>query len=277
MPVRPPKRPDRVDALGALNVNVEDEATSRAIDALNDALNRAKQAATTPTVTRLTLNSVKPLTNIELSIYTDGTDAWFIDGDGNRIQLTASGAVNAVGGGGGSTSFVTSTYWYSPVWTAGSSIDTRGPTNDQCRAIYLGRAPQDLTTININWGQTAGGTITYAEMGIATGAMTPFVAPTLTLRGYVDVASEWATTGNFSKAIPVTSSSPITSGTDIWACYSVSFSAGAPTIAVSNVPDRLDTCAIVRRNTTRISTNLGAPLAFVIDSGATPPWIAFSL
>jgi hypothetical protein len=276
MPVRPPKRPTRVDALGSLNVNVEDEATSRAIDALTDALGRQRQAATTPTVNRLTLNGVTPLTNIELSIYTDGTDAWFIDGDGNRIQLTSNGAVNAGGGGGGSSTVTTTTYWYSPVWTAGNVLDTRGPTNDQCRAIYMGRAPQALSSIRIYWGQTAGGTMTYAEMGIATGTFSPGTEPTLTLRGFVDAASDWGSAANRLKAITVTGAD-IAAGDDIWACYSVNFSAGTPTIAVSNVSDRLDTCAIVRRNSCRISTNLNTPLAFVIDPGATPAWIAFAL
>lgn len=282
MAVRPPKRPAPVAALGSQQAQGvgEDtgEATDRALGSITDAIEALRQRVSAPTVNRVTMTESRPLTNLRQSFYVDGGDAWYIDSDGVRIQLTANGAVNATSGGGGGTTVIPSTYWFSPIWTAGSSIDTRGPTNDQCRAIYMGRAPQDLTTINIFWGQTAGGTITYAEMGIATGTMLLGSTPTLTLRGYVDVTADWGgVTGSYLRAIPVTSSSPITAGTDIWACYSVSFSAGAPTIAVSNVPDRLDSGSIVRRNTTRISTNLGAPLAFVLDSGATPAWIAFSL
>lgn len=278
MAVRPPKRPPSVSALGSLQSGRGDDetgVTDRALSAITDAIEAMRTKATAPTVNALTLNSTRPLTKIEGSIYTDGVELYWLDFDGNRIQLTANGAVNASGGGG--TTVIPSTYWFSPIWTAGSSIDTRGPTNDQCRCIYMGRAPQDLTSINIFWGQTAGGTITYAEMGVATGTMALGSTPTLTLRGFVDVTADWGSAANYLRSIPVTSSSPITAGTDIWACYSVSFSAGAPTIAVSNVPDRLDSGSIVRRNTTRISTNLGAPLAFVLDAGATPAWIAFSL
>jgi hypothetical protein len=251
---------------------------SRAIDALVDAFNRIKQSAATPTVNRLTLNVTSPETNIELSLYTDGTDAWFLDGDGNRIQLTSNGAVNAVSGGGGGSSIPYSSVWYGPTWTAGNALDTRGPTNDQCRAFYMGRAPQAISSIKVLWRQTAGATISYAEMGIATGAYSPLVAPSLVIRGYVDSAVEW-TTASFSrnKTISITGAD-IAAGEDIWAVYTVNFTAGAPTIAVSNVSDRLDIGALAIRNATRLSTNLNtAPLAFTIDASATPPWIAFSI
>ncbi len=158
--------------------------------------------------------------------------------------FVASGTNSPGSSGGGS---VVSTFNYSPVWTAGNSIDTRGPTNDQCRAIYMGRAPTSLTSIQIYWGQTAVGTMNYAEMGIATGPMTPGTAPNLVLRGFVDVTADWSgAPANVLRTIPVTGAA-ITAGTDIWACYAASFSAGAPTIAVSNVSDRLDTNAIVLR------------------------------
>ena len=280
MAVRPPKRPAPVAALGSQQAQGvgEDtgEATDRALGAIVDAIENLRQRLSAPTVNRITLNDLRPLTNVPGSVYTDGTDLWFLDFDGNRIQLTANGAVNATSGGGGTT-VAPSTYWYSPVWTAGNALDTRGPTNDQCRAIYMGRAPTSLTEIDIAWGQTAGGTITYAEMGIATGTMVPMSTPSLVLRGYVDATVNWGSSGNRVMTIPVTGTA-IAAGEDIWACYSVSFSAGAPTIAVSNVSDRVDSGAIVRRNATRISTNLNtSPLAFVLDPSATPPWIAFAL
>lgn len=278
MAVRPPKRPPSVSALGSLQAGRgEDEAgvTDRALGSITDAIEAMRSKATAPTVNALTLNSVRPLTKIEGSLYTDGVELYWLDFDGNRIQLTSNGAVNA--GGGGGTTVIPSTYWYSPVWTAGNALDARGPTNDQCRALYMGRAPQELTEIDIAWGQTAGGTITYAEMGIATGTMVPMSTPSLVLRGYVDAATNWGSSGNRVMTVPVTGTA-IAAGEDIWACYSVSFSAGAPTIAVSNVSDRLDSGAIVRRNSTRISTNLNtSPLAFVLDASATPPWIAFAL
>jgi hypothetical protein len=279
MPVRPPRRPVRVDSLGALDIGSgAKESVQRAIDALIDARGRDKQAASTPTVTRVTLNETKPLTAIPLSLYTDGTDVYWIDSDGNRIQLTANGAVNAASSPGGS-SVPYSTYWYSPVWTAGNALDARGPTANQCRALYMGRAPEDISSIQIAWRQTAGAaTVTYAEMGIATGAFVPNSTPSLVIRGYVSAATEWGAVGSNTRVltIPVTGAD-IAAGDDIWALYVTDFT-GTPTIAVSNVTDRLDIGAICVRAATRLSTNLNtAPLAFTLDTGATPAWIAFSL
>ncbi len=275
MAPRPPQRPRPVDSVGSLSVSADDtQSMSRAVDTLVDAFNRLKQSASAPTVNRLTLNVTSPATNIELSLYTDGTDAWFLDGDGNRVQLTSNGAVNA--GGGAGTSVPYSTYWYSPIWVASNVLDTRGPTNDVCRAMYMGRAPVDLSEIGVRWSQTAGGTITYAEWGIATGAFVPGSASSLVLRGYVDAATEWASSGLRQLTIPVTGAD-IAADTDIWLCYSVSFSAGAPTIAVSNITDRLDSNQFLTRAATRISTNLNtAPLAFTAEN-VTPVTAAFFL
>ncbi len=279
MPVRPPRRPGPVDSLGALDVaDGNTESVQRAIDALIDRVGRDKQAAAQPTVNRLTLNETKPLTAIPLSLYTDGTDVYWIDSDGNRVQLTSAGAVNAPAPAPSGSSIPYSTYWYSPVWTAGNSLDTRGPTASQCRAIYMGRAPEDIASIQIAWRQTAAAaTITFAEMGIATGTFVPNSTPSLVIRGYVDASAQWlAGAATCVLTIPVTGAD-ITAGEDIWALYSVNHT-GTPTIAVSNVSDRLDIGAIVVRAATRLSTNLNtAPLAFTLDTGATPAWIAFSL
>lgn len=275
MPVRPPKRPVRVDSLGSLDVgDGSKESVQRAIDALIEARGRDKQAAATPTVTRVTMSDAKPVTSIPLSFYTDGTDAYFLDGDGDRIQLTSNGAVNAGGGGGSSIPY--STYWYSPIWVASNVLDTRGPANDVCRATYMGRAPQALTQIGVRWSQTAGGTISYAEWGIATGTFVPGTATSLVLRGFVDSATEWGSSGLKQKTITVTGDA-IAAGTDIWLCYSVNFTAGAPTIAVSNLTDRLDSNQFLTRAATRISTNLNtAPLAFTAEN-VTPVTAAFFL
>jgi hypothetical protein len=278
MAARPPKRPRPVDSIGTLAVDEGDpQAPSRAFDAITDALNRMRQQAAAPTVNRVTLNDSRPLTNIAGSFYTDGADLFWLDFDGNRIQITDNGAVNAPAPSGG-TSVPYSSYWYAPTWTAGNVLDTRGPTNDQCRALYMGRAPQALSSIKVAWRQTAAAaTITYAEMGIATGTLVPGSTPSLVIRGYVDASAQWlAGAATNVLTVPVTGAD-IAAGEDIWAVYAVNFT-GTPTIAVSNVSDRLDMGAICTRAACRLSTNLNtAPLAFVLDAGATPAWIAFAL
>jgi hypothetical protein len=283
---RPPRRPTRVDTVGS--TSVADPTTERALSEVRDYVLRLKtsvanQASTEFEVTEdlpfndfsaIDVGSVE-VTNrgsapgVANSFYMVADEYYVTDGNNNEIQLTAGGAINVSG-----TNIAHSTYWYSPIFTAGGSA-TRGPSNDQCRALYMGRAPEALSSIHIRWNQAAGGTITYAEWGIATGTMTPGSGPTLTIRGYVDAAAQWAVSGIYNVTVPVTGAD-IAAGADIWVCYAVNFSAGTPTIRVSGAADPLDTCAMVLRGATRLSTNLNTPLAYTIDA-ATPAWVAFYL
>jgi hypothetical protein len=283
---RPPRRPTRVDTVGS--TSVADPTTERALSEVRDYVLRLKTAVanvdTSLTIDAdLEFNDFSALEMNTLGVTNLGSapgiasrlymrsGEWYVtDAAGNEVQITAGGALDI-----GSANIAHSTYWYSPIFSTGGASSTRGPTNDQCRALYMGRAPEALSSINIRWQQVAGGTITYAEWGIATGTMTPGTGPTLTLRGYVDTAAQWATPGIYNVTVPVTGAD-IAAGADIWVCYAVSFSAGTPTIRVSAVADPLDTCAMVLRAATRLSTNLNTPLAFTIDA-ATPAWVAFYL
>jgi hypothetical protein len=283
---RPPRRPTRVDTVGS--TSVADPTTERALSEVRDYVLRLKtsvanQASTEFEVTEdLEFNDFSALEMNTLGVTNLGSapgiasrlymrsGEWYVtDAAGNEVQITSGGALDV-----GGTNIAHSTYWYSPIFTAGGSA-TRGPSNDQCRALYMGRAPEALSSINIRWNQAAGGTITYAEWGIATGTMTPGTGPTLTIRGYVDAAAQWAVSGIYNVTVPVTGAD-IAAGADIWVCYAVNFSAGTPTIRVSGAADPLDTCAMVLRGATRLSTNLNTPLAFTIDA-ATPAWVAFYL
>ncbi len=265
-----------------------DPTTERALSEVRDYVLRLKTAVANSTNETFTVTEDLPFNDFSATevhtmemtalgsspglsgrIYRIGVDWYVSDGNGNEIQLTSGGAINVSG-----ANIAHSTYWYSPIFTAGGSA-TRGPSNDQCRALYMGRAPEALSSINVRWNQASGGTITYAEWGIATGTMTPGTGPTLTIRGYVDTAAQRAASGIYNVTVPITGAD-IAAGADIWVCYAVSFSAGTPTIRVSGAADPLDTCAMVLRATTRLSTNLNTPLAYTIDA-ATPAWVAFYL
>lgn len=188
-----------------------------------------------------------------------GSYFWIVDTIQDGSQLAAADSIG-------------STLRLSPIMVSGSDSQTRGPVNDEARALYMGRARRSITSIGVRWQQPAGGTIVYAEMGIATGACVPGSTPSLVIRGFVSAATEWGSGGQRQVTVPITGAA-IGADEDIWVLYAVNFSAGTPTIIVSSLSDVLSTGQIVKRAACRLSLNLNtAPLAFVNDA-ATPAWI----
>lgn len=92
---RPPQRPTQVDTIGS--TSVADPATDRAITDVREALERLRQLSVAPTVTRLTLNAIRPVTTIDGSVYIDPSDGelYYRDTDGTVSQLSnqSGGAV----------------------------------------------------------------------------------------------------------------------------------------------------------------------------------------
>lgn len=97
MPRRPPKRPTRVDTIGA--TSIADPTTDRAVAELRELVLRMQQLMVAPTVNRLGVNEVAPVTTINGSVYAFGDELFWRDSDGTVSQLSNQSA----GGGGGDT------------------------------------------------------------------------------------------------------------------------------------------------------------------------------
>lgn len=103
-------------------------------------------------------------------------------------------------------------------------------SDQRCYALYLGRAHRKITTCDVTFivGATAGATIVYAELALATGAWVPPAtgttpgAPALTLRaGTVsDISGDLGST-NTTVTKSITPTVPIPTGTEIWTIISV--------------------------------------------------------
>lgn len=101
---------------------------------------------------------------------------------------------------------------------AQSSGASKTLTSGTCFAIYMGRVPTDVTSWDLRWRvSTAGASVTWAEVAIATGAL-DFAASTqmITIRGYRDVATAITSTGTKTTTI-VTPEIP--AGTDVWVVF----------------------------------------------------------
>lgn len=276
MAERPGRRPASVDAIGA--TSIADPTTDRAVSEVRELVGRMQQAAVTPTVNRVTLNRLRPRTTVNLSLFSDPDtgDLYWRTVDGQYVQLT-DGPDIAVTVTPSSASPLT-TIWFSPLFESGNASVTRGPNTGDARATYMGKAPQALSSINVLYILTSSGTMTWGEWAIATGTFTTMSTSTLTIRGYVDSTANWTSgAGVYKQTIPVTGAD-IAAGTDIWVIYAAAFTAGAPTLRVSNLADQFDSRAMQIRVGCRPSANLNTPLAFAADlAGVAAPWVAFSL
>jgi hypothetical protein len=115
---------------------------------------------------------------------------------------------------------------------------------------------------------TAAGTITWAEVAIATGTPSPGGNPALTRRGFTDVAAVVNSLGQKSITVNV---SGIAAGDDIWAI--VGAQATTALAIRAGLADDLQLGGQASRAATRPST-MASPETFTIE-GATAacPWV----
>lgn len=142
-------------------------------------------------------------------------------------------------------------------------------------AYYIGKAPRALTTMQLRTRVTqAVATITYAEVGIARGAVNIGAGPTLTALGFADVSATYNTTGQKSTTINVSSGQTINEGDDLWVVFGVQATTTLGTRAFS-IADDIQVGVQGFRLNYRISTNIGTPQAFTIELATDlPPWFA---
>lgn len=147
-------------------------------------------------------------------------------------------------------------------------------TSQRCCVVYCGRAPKDITTIDVTIFVTvAAATVTWAEFAAFTGAYEgPSAAaggtPNLTTKGFVSIASEIAAAAvndALKKTITLTTT-PIKAGEEFWVGFSIN-ATSMPTLRAINASDLTSRQAL--RAATRPST-MAAGSAFTGGSLAVP-------
>lgn len=141
-------------------------------------------------------------------------------------------------------------------------------TSTNTFAVYLGKADAAYTSVVVRFRVTTqGGAIVWAEVAIATGAPSAGGNPSLTRRGFTDVATVVNSLGQKSVTVAV---SGIAAGDDIWVLIG---NQATTAVAVrAGLADDLQlggqASAVVRPST------MGSPQAFTIE-GATAacPWV----
>jgi hypothetical protein len=141
--------------------------------------------------------------------------------------------------------------------------------SNSCYCFYLGRAFKANPTFDVRVNVTTGAaTITWAEVGIATG--TPAVGgnPALTTRGYTSVSGTFNGTG--AKTTTVTTTN-VAIGADIWVL--LGSQATTPYQVRGMLADNLQTGVFAIATTTRPST-MGAGTSFTLAGGTVvPAWV----
>lgn len=135
--------------------------------------------------------------------------------------------------------------------------------------VYLGRVSSAITTLTLrNRVTTAAATITWAEVGIFTGTPVLGGNPSLTRRGFTNVAATFNSTGQKSTAISLTG---VSVNDELWVAFGSQ--ATTPFQVRGGLADDLQTgwyCSVAGR----IST-LGTPVTVTLGSATlVPPWCA---
>lgn len=148
-----------------------------------------------------------------------------------------------------------------------STPSTVSPLSGICHAVYCGKAPKDLSSVDVGvfLAGPAAATITYAEIGVATGEFTSLSNATLQIKGFASIAVE-AAIGTVTVYKKTISGLVIPKGTDLWAVAAASATT-QPTYRVLPASDFNGICQT--RAATRPSTNLNTDLAFSFSTSGT--------
>jgi hypothetical protein len=156
-----------------------------------------------------------------------------------------------------------------PTFNHANLTATKTCTSNTSFAVYLGRADAAYTSVVVRLRvTTAAGTITWAEVAIATGTPSPGGNAALTRRGFTDTAAIVNSLGQKSITVSV---SGIAAGDDIWAI--VGAQATTALAVRAGLADDLQLGGQASAAATRPST-MGAGTTFTIE-GATAacPWV----
>lgn len=192
--------------------------------------------------------------------------------DTDTAVLSGKAAVRTAGAN------TNSRIWYSPILTVANTGINRGTTINQCRATYMGKAPERLSgNLSFNWFVNQVAAATVAEWAIATGTPVQAAGTNLTVKAAGSSLALWnGSTGQKSLNVNIPESLGITPGTDIWALYMLDSA-----VAQLRVSDHDNEGTITGQGHLLVraafqpSLNIGGAAAFSLDiSGATVPLVA---
>jgi hypothetical protein len=289
-----PSQAVRVITSGATNVTVYATYVDRGVSIVPGVTDASISSATTTSV--LSGSSTYPAREVT-SIHIANTDAsasqtitleyyngsaarqvWKgVVGPGERVRYDAYGIVLFNSSGVPKTAPVVGPNYSSvlacPLFATANLTGVRSITSTNTYAVYLGRSPRNLTSVNLRYRVTTGAaTITWAELAVAKGSVSIGAGPTLTVVGYADVSGTVTGTGQFTTAVNVSSGQSIVEGDDLWALYGNNAST-VTVLRAQSIADDLQS-GVFAYLSTRPSTNVGNAQAYTID-GATSiaPWI----
>lgn len=164
-----------------------------------------------------------------------------------------------------------------PHFATANLTATKTITSGSSFALYFGRAPRSLTSVQIRLRvTTAMATITWGEVGLAKGVPNLGGNPTLTVVGYADISATHNSTGQKSTTINVSSGQSINEGDDLWVIVGNS-AATALVIRAQSIADDIQ-AGYQASAAQRPSLIVGTPTVFTIEGATTlAGWIALAV
>ena len=162
----------------------------------------------------------------------------------------------------------------SPAFATANLTSVRSITSTNSYAVYVGKAPRAITSASVRYRvTTAAITVTWAEVALATGAPVVGGNPTLTVRGYADVAAVVTSTGQFTTSVTLSAGQAINEGDDVWIVYGNRAST-VSVLRAQSIADDIQ-AGVFAYLTTRPSLNVGSGQSYTIDAAnAIMPWVA---
>jgi len=155
-----------------------------------------------------------------------------------------------------------------PFFASANLTSTKTITSLSTFAVYLGKAPRSLSTVQARYRvTTAAATITWAEIAIATGPVSVGANPTLTVVGFADVSGIINSTGQKTNSISVSAGQSIDEGDDVWFLIGNSATT-AGRVRAQSIADDIQV-GVQASLATRPSLNVGTGQAYTIEGATT--------
>ena len=168
----------------------------------------------------------------------------------------------------------TSSVLGNPLFASANLTATKTITNNSTFAVYSGRAPRALTSVQLrNRVTTAMATITWGEVAVAKGAIVVGGNPSLTVVGWADVSGTFNSLGQKTTTINVSAGQVINEGDDLWTLIGNSATT-ACVVRAQSIADDLQV-GVQGSLATRPSLNVGNAQTYTIESAtALAAWCA---
>lgn len=168
-------------------------------------------------------------------------------------------------------------FYRSPLFVWVNTLGTRLIPSGTTVATYIGRAPKTSRKLGVKYRvTTAGATVTWGEIGVATGVPSIGNNATLTVLG-VNTANNPITlvspgvigsaNGTYLTMIDLNNNYTINEGDDVWVLFGNVAGTGT-TLRASTLADDLKS-GMTQTAVTQPSLNIGTPVLYTIDATAT--------